>query len=137
MSNLALGDEKNPCFGSGWGLGIWKAACQRCTWGLGGHHVVYTCALRAKTQYLGLHELTEGEAPFPLLSNSEITSGLLGPVLGSPAQNRHGWSTESLLKHRRDHDRNKAYVIYLYKLVCLLSRGESSAGIIIMCINIC
>jgi len=43
--------------------------------------------------------------------SAEITFGLLGPVLGSSAQDRHGCTGESPLKRHKDYDGYKASVI--------------------------
>jgi len=44
----------------------------------------------------------DGGASSPLLSNGKATPGVLSPILGSPVQDRHGYTGESPMKGHQD-----------------------------------
>lgn len=112
LSSLARENAEKSCIWGGitpgtyrhWGRTSWKAALLRRTlasWWMTSCpcRLMQTCSKEGQV-YLGLcyekhHQQVKKGGPFPLLSTGETSSRVLGPVLGSTVEERHGHTGES------------------------------------------
>lgn len=106
-------------FNTGWGQTPGKQLCRKGTGGPGGHQVDREPAMcpgsKGSQQPPGLHlaehcQQANGGDPSPLHSTREATGGVLGAVMGSPVQHRHGPAEASPVTAYEDDEETGASV---------------------------